>query len=99
MGTLNLKKMGLNNSKLQGCLSCCEETPAAANKALVDCIIEEESQTKVPVAFDFRYIDTQIPYGVDNYNVKIQKLIINDGTLKYLAGKKKKLQILDAARF
>lgn len=80
--------MGLNNSRIQNSLSICEEV-AKEQKALIDCIIEEENQTKFPVAFDFRYINTKIPYGVDNYDVQIQKLLLSDGTLEKIAYQKK----------
>jgi len=88
MGTLNTKKMGLKNSRIQDSTSCCVET-ALEQKALVDCIIEEESQTKIQLPFDFRYINTEIPYGVDNYNVKVQKLILSERTLENIAHHKK----------
>merc|ERR1712014_202444 len=99
MGTLNTKKMGLKNSRIQDSTSCCVES-ALEQKALVDCIIEEESQTKIQLPFDFRYIDTKIPYGVENYNVKVQKLILSERTLENIAHQKKasnlgRRQILD----
>lgn len=80
--------MGLNNCKIQNSLSICQEK-AKEQKALVDCIIEEESQTKFPVSFDFRYIKTNIPYGVENFDVQIQELLLNDGTLEKIAIQKK----------